>query len=477
MTKKHRRTSACTGFDPLRRSFLFGLGATLGTAALNSLLWADGERAESPMAPKPGHFPSKAKRCIFLFMEGGPSHIDTFDPKPALSDWHLKEFVREDKFASAMASGKRYYIQSPFAFRKAGESGLDICEHFECLAEAADEICLYRGCVGESIDHPTACYHMNTGNRFGGDPAVGAWATYGLGSENQNLPAFVVLPEINYPQGGSANWSNGFLPAHYQGTPLRSKGAPILDLHPPDGVPRSVQQKNLELLAELNRRDMERHPGQDVLAARMASYELAFRMQTEVPGVLDISDEPPETLEFYGIGGGHADEFGRRCLMARKLVENGVRFVQLYAGGWDSHDYLETSHEARIRAVDRPIAALILDLRRRGLLDDTLVAWAGEFGRSPDNGLRGGAQTAGRDHNAKAMSIWMAGGGVKAGHTIGATDDLGLEAVECVHPIKDFHVTLLRLLGLDDNKLTFFHEGRFKQISQTGGETIRELLA
>jgi hypothetical protein len=417
------------------------------------------------------------KACIFLFMEGGPSHIDTFDPKPRLAELHMKEFSRQDRLASAMASGKRYYVQSPFRFRRAGRSGLPLCEHFEHLAGVADDLCVYHGCQAESIDHPTACYHMNTGNRFGGDPAIGAWASYGLGSLNRNLPAFVVLPEGAFPQGGAANWSNGFLPAHYQGTPLRPTGSPILDLNPPASVSRDVQRANLDLLGRLNRADLERHPQHGDLAARMEAYELAFRMQMEVPAVLDLSKEDARTQEMYGIGRPETDSFGRRCLLARKLVENGVRFVQLFEGGWDSHDYLERSHRARLQATDRPMAALIADLKRRGLLESTLVIWAGEFGRSPDNGVRGGAQVAGRDHNARAMTICLAGGGVKTGHAVGATDELGAKAVEVVHPIKDLHVTILHLLGLDDNQLTYFHEGRYKQLSQTGGSVIKELLA
>jgi len=466
-----------------RREILYGLGSTLGTLAFNSLLHAEQKSAaprrqtDGPLAAKPPHHPPRAKACIFLFLEGGPSHIDTFDPKPKLRELHLKEFVRKDKFASAMASGKRYFVQSPFRFRKAGDAGIEMCENYEQLATVADELCIYRGCVGESINHPTACYHMNTGNRFGGDPAVGAWTTYGLGTENQNLPAFIVLPEVAHPQGGSANWSNGFLPAYYQGTALRSKGSPILDLHPPKGVSRDVQRRNLDLLAKLNEADRKRHPGDDDLAARMQSYELAFRMQTRVPQIVDLNRETRTTLDEYGVGQKPTDSFARRCLLARRLVEEGGRFVQIYASGWDSHDYLKRSHTARIRAVDRPIAALIRDLKRRGLLDETLIVCAGEFGRSPDNGLRGGAKHAGRDHNAQAMSIWFAGGGVPAGRVVGATDDIGDEAVEVVHPIKNLHVTLLHLFGLDDNELTYFHEGRFKQLSQTGGQVIRELIA
>src|SRR5262245_55180281 len=269
---------------PNRRECLYGLGATLGTAAFTALLRAEEKRASSgPPAEKPPHHPAKAKACIFLFMEGGPSHIDTFDPKPKLDDLHLKEFNRQDRFASAMASGKRYYVRSPFRFRKAGQSGLLLSEPWEHLAAVADELCLYRGCQADSIDHPTACYHLNTGNRFGGDPAIGAWATYGLGTANQDLPAFVVLPEVAYPQGGAANWSNGFLPAYFQGMPLRASGSPLLDLEPPPGVTRAQQRANLDLLAELNAADRAKYPHHDELAARMASYELAFRMQTAVP--------------------------------------------------------------------------------------------------------------------------------------------------------------------------------------------------
>ncbi len=238
-----------------------------------------------------------------------------------------------------------------------------------------------------------------------------------------------------------------------------------------------MQRRNLDLLARLNEQDFERHPHQQDLAARMASYELAFRMQTEVPGVLDIDGETPQTLERYGLNELETADMGRRCLLARKLIEADVRFVQVYTSGWDSHDYIERSHKARIHSVDKPIAALISDLRKRGLLDSTLVVWGGEFGRSPDNGVRGGGHTVGRDHNAKGMNVWLAGGGVKAGHIVGATDEIGEKAIEVARPIRDFHVTLLHLLGLNDNQLTFFHEGRFKQLSQVGGSVIQELLA
>ncbi|MEZ5384258.1 MAG: DUF1501 domain-containing protein [Prosthecobacter sp.] len=456
---------------PARRDVLFGLGAGLGSVALTSLLHGAGP------TQKTVHHPARAKRCIFLMMEGGPSHIDTFDPKPELTRRHLEKFTRSGDMQSAMSSGQRYFVKSPFEFIKAGQCGADMCTEWQHLKNVADEICFYRGCQVESVNHPTACYHVNTGNRFGGDPAVGAWVTYGLESMNENLPGFVVLPRSSYPQGGAANWSNGFIPAEFQGTPLRPEGSPILDLNPPPGTTRERQRKNLDLLGQLNQSHLEKRPGRSELEARMSSYELAYRMQMEVPGILDLEGEKPATLEAYGIGDSKTDSFGRKCLLARRLVESGVRFVQAYAGNWDSHDYIQKAHGSLIRAVDKPIAALIADLKQRGLLEDTLVVWCGEFGRTPDNGLRGGGESYGRDHNAKAMAMWFAGGGTNAGHTIGATDELGAEAAECVHHIRDVHVTLLHLLGLDDNKLTYFHAGRHKQLSQFGGKVITELLA
>jgi hypothetical protein len=469
------------GHPVSRRNAIYGLGASLGSIAFTSLLAAEQgaarpPEAAGPLSPRPGHVPTaKAKSVIFLMMEGGPSHVDTFDPKPALDRLHLREFVDDDRKKSAMGSGRRYYVRSPFRFIKAGRSGADMAENWSHLATVADELCFFRGCTVDSVNHPTALYQMNCGNRFGGDPAVGAWVTYGLGSENQDLPGFVVLPEVSYPQGGSANWSNGYLPAHFQGTPLRPTGSPVLDLAPPAGVTPEQQRRNLDLLARLDAAHAAAHPGHDGLAARMAAYELAFRMQMQVPEVLDLSREDAATLELYGVGDPATDAFGRKCLLARRLVEQGVRFVQCYNGSWDSHDSIERAHGTLVRAVDRPIAALIADLRRRGLLDSTLVVWCGEFGRTPDNGVRQGTAY-GRDHNPDAMTIWLAGGGANAGHTVGATDELGGRAVECVHHVRDFHVTLLRLLGLDDARLTYYHAGRFKQLSQFGGAVIPELI-
>ena len=461
-----------------RRESLFRLGTSLGGIALSALL-AEEARSEdksNPLAPRNGHLPAKAKNCIFLMMEGGPSHVDTFDPKPALEKLHLQEFTRSGEQKSAMESGKRYYVKSPFKFGKHGESGADMADNWQQLASVADELCFFRGCQVDSVNHPTAMYQMNCGNRFGGDPSMGAWVTYGLGTMNQDLPGFVVLPDVSFPQGGAPNWSNGYLPAFFQGTPLRPKGSPILDLAPPTGVSAERQRLNLDLLASMNKRHASQHPEHGELAARLESYELAFRMQTEVPNAIDISSESQGTLDMYGVGTPETDSFGRKCLLARKMVEKGVRFVQLFNGSWDSHDYIERAHGNLVRGVDQPIAALIKDLKERGLLESTLIVWCGEFGRTPDNGLRGGVAY-GRDHNPNAMTIWMAGGGCKAGHTIGATDETGMTAVENVHHVRDFHVTLLRLLGLDDNKLTYYHAGRFKQLSQFGGKVIDDLIA
>jgi hypothetical protein len=468
------RESMAIRSSPSRRDFTFSLGASLGSIAFASLLSA--EEQANPLAPKPSHESAKAKNVIFLMMEGGPSHIDTFDPKPELRKLHLQEFTREGKQKSAMESGKRYYVQSPFTFSKYGQSGADIANNWAHLAKVADDLCFFRGCQVDSVNHPTAMYQMNCGNRFGGDPGLGAWVCYGLGSVNQDLPGFIVLPEVSYPQGGAANWSNGYLPAHYQGTPLRPKGSPILDLTPPEGIARDRQRKNLDLIAKLNQSHFAEHREHEELRARMDNYELAFRMQMQVPETLDLSNETAATQAMYGIGNDATDAFGRKCLLARKLIEKGVRFVQLYNGSWDSHDYIERAHGNLVRAVDQPIAALIADLKQRRLLESTLIVWCGEFGRTPDNGVRGGTAY-GRDHNPNAMTIWMAGGGCNAGHTIGATDELGMTAVEEVHHVRDFHVTLLRLLGLDDNKLTYYHAGRFKQLSQFGGTVIKKLIA
>ena len=462
-----------------RREFLYSLGASLGSVALSSILEAEQVPPSSfnlsPLAPKEPLTAPKAKSVIMLFMEGGPSQADTFDPKPKLNQLHLSESTR----TAGLANGKRFFVGSPFKSRKVGNAGIEMSDQWKYLAdpEVADELCVYRGCQAESLNHPEALLHMNTGSRLGGDPGLGSWITYGLGSENQNLPGYVVMTELALPQAGPANWTNGFLPAHFQGTRLRSVGSPILDLNPPGYKTREHQRRALDQLGMLNAQHAQANPQHAELQARMESYELAFRMQMAVPGIVDIESEPQHLQTAYGLDRKETSAFGRQCLMARRLVEKGVRFVQIFSGGWDSHDYLEQGHSARIASVDQPIAALIKDLKARGMLEDTLVVWTGEFGRTPDNNYRGGVTSLGRGHNVDAMNMWFAGGGVKRGAVVGATDDIAAEAVEVVHPIRDVHVTMLKLLGLDDNKLTYFHGGRFKQLSQFGGEVIPEILA
>ena len=461
-----------------RRKALLGLGATLGSVALTSMLDAD-EKESQPERPslrpkKPMH-PPKAKRVIMLFMEGGPGQMDTFDPKPELTRLHKSE----SHLKVGQEKGFKFFVGSPFRFRKVSETGVEMSEPWQHMSDpyVADELCNFRGCQAESLNHPEALFHMNTGSRLGGDPALGSWTTYGLGTVNQNLPGYVVMTELALPQGGATNWSNGFLPPHFQGTRLRPNGSPILDLTPPDYKTSKHQRRALDELARLNQMHLENMPVQDErMQARIDGYELAYRMQAEVPGVIDLSRESPQTHAMYGLDEMETREFGRQCLMARRMLESGVRFVQIFSGGWDSHDYLERGHTARIKSVDKPMAALLRDLKQRGLLEETLVIWTGEFGRTADNNKRGGVYSIGRGHNNQAMTMLMAGGGVKPG-VVGATDDFGAEAVECVHPIRDLHVTLLHLLGLDDNKLTYFHGGRFKQLSQFGGQVIEEIIA
>ncbi|QXD26045.1 DUF1501 domain-containing protein [Opitutia bacterium ISCC 51] len=458
-----------------RRNFLCGLGASIGSLAMTDMFAADNILPKAgPLAPKSQMFPAKAKRVIMLFMEGGPGHMDTFDPKPELQRLHKSEstLAKEgDPF--------KFFVGSPFQSRKVGQSGIEMSDQWKYMAdpEVADELCNYRGCQAESVNHPEALFHMNTGSRLGADPSLGAWTTYGLGSVNQNLPGYVVMTELAMPQGGAGNWSNGFLPAHYQGTRLRPEGSPILDLKSQSNKNRAHQRRTIDELSFLNDLHAKNHPEHAALDARMESYELAYRMQMEVPEIMDLSKEPQHIRDMYGMGEKETEVFGRQCLMARKLVEQGVRFVQIFSGGWDSHDYLEEGHSSRIRSVDKGMAGLIKDLKQRGMLEDTLVIWTGEFGRTVDNNKRGGVYSLGRDHNPNAMTMLLAGGGVKKGAIVGATDELGNSAVDVVHPIRDLHVTLLHLLGLEDNKLTYFHGGRYKQLSQFGGQVIPELLA
>lgn len=460
-----------------RRNFLYGLGAaSLGSVAFSNMLAAEKSAAAAgPLAVKPPMIPPKAKNVIMLFMEGGPSQVDTFDPKPKLRELHKKE----SKLTAGLETGFKFYVGSPFESRKVGNGDIEMSDQWVHMAdpEVADELCNYRGCTAESLNHPEALFHMNTGSRLGADPALGAWATYGLGSVNQNLPGYVVMTEQALPQGGARNWSNGFLPAYFQGTRLRPDGSPILDLQSQEFKSREHQRRALDELDFLNQKHADAHPEHADLKARMENYELAYRMQMEVPDVVDLSGESEKMKDDYGLNHKDTEKFGRQCLMARRLVEKGVRFVQIFSGGWDSHDYLERGHSNRIRSVDKPMATLIKDLKERGMLEDTLVIWTGEFGRTPDNNKRGGVYSLGRGHNADAMTMLFAGGGVKKGTVVGATDEIGAKAVDVVHPIRDVHVTLMHLLGLDDNKLTYLHAGRHKQLSQFGGQVITDLIA
>ena len=465
-----------SSYSPRRRvlSGLAGLTSGLAIADLLSAEETDSSRQAAP-GPRAPMTPASAKNVIMLFMEGGPGHMDTFDPKPQLQRRHKQE----SHLKGGLATGFKFFVGSPFGFRKVGDAGIEMCDQWNHLAapDIASELCNYRGLQAESLNHPEALFQMNTGSRLGADPAIGAWATMGLGSENRNIPAYVVMTELALPQGGSGNWSNGFLPPQFRGTRLRSEGSPLLDLQPPEF--RSVQQQRrlIDQLSRLNQQHAEQLDSDDQrLAARMESYELAFRMQAEVPDVLNLNSETAATRNLYGLDQPETATFGKQCLTARRLVEQGVRFVQIFSGGWDSHDYLERGHSARIRSVDRPMAGLIRDLKQRGMLDDTLVIWTGEFGRTPDNNKRGGVYSMGRGHNNQAMTLLMAGGGIRPG-IHGATDEFGASAVDCVHPIRDFHVTLLHLLGLDDSRLTWFHAGRHKQLSQFGGEVIPELIS
>jgi hypothetical protein len=468
-----------------RRRFLYQLGSGLGSVALSWLLAQDSARAApssgplarpaaDPLAPRAGHLPARARRCIFLLMEGGPSQVDTFDPKPALERFHGKPLERKEKLASSQTRGERFLLRSPFSFARYGACGMEVSELFRETAACADDIALVRSVFGESDNHPAALFQLTTGSLMQGSPSMGSWAVYGLGTENQDLPAFVVLRD-GRPFGGTATWSNGYLPASFQGTQLRSGANPILDPRPPAGVSNEEARRNLDLLQQLNRAHSARLPGHPDLEARTAAYELAFRMQAAVPDAVSLAGESEATRRLYGLEEEPTRAFGQRCLLARRLVERGVRFVQVWSGGWDSHDDVAGGHRAAARRVDRPIAGLLQDLKQRGLLDETLVIWGGEFGRTPDT--RAEAKSApGRDHNPGAMAMWFAGGGVRGGTVVGATDDFGNKAVERPYHLRDVHATFLHLLGLDQSRLVYYHGGRFKQLTDTGGELIREIL-
>ena len=467
-----------------RREFLFESCGGISGVALASLLNADGLLAaenacDTPAAAsKRPHFAPRANSVISLFMSGGVSHVDTFDPKPALR-----------KYAGQPLTGKGDVVvrqghpgplmPSPFEFRKYGQSGLDVSEIFPHMGSHADDIALLRSVFGKSNDHVQAHYALASGMIRMGFPSLGSWVTYGLGSETRSLPSFVVIYDARGgPFGGPSNWSAGFMPASYQGTVFRPSGTPIVDLKPPETLGAEEQRARLALLDQLNRIDLERNPGNSELAARIESYELAYRMQGCAPEVVELSGESEAVRKLYGIDQAVTEPFGRQCLMARRLVERGVRFVQLYHGGlgnqntdtWDAHEDIVSNHTKHAAEVDLPISGLLKDLKSRGLLDSTLVIWQGEFGRMPIS-QRG----VGRDHNPGAMSIWMAGAGIRGGQVIGSTDEFGYKAQEQPISIHDLHATILHLLGLDHTKLTYRFNGRDMRLTDVYGTPVPQL--
>ena len=460
-----------------RRDFLKRTGAGFGMLALASMLNDRGLLAAgapsgspvNPLAPRPTHFAPRAKRVIWLFMEGGPSGFDLFDPKPELQKRHGQRVGGiETHFGNPGP-----LLRSPYEFKRHGRSGAWVCERLPHVAQHVDDIAFIKSCHTESSNHAPAMYSMNTGINRPGFPSAGAWVGYGLGTENQNLPGFVVLAG-GVEKGGANNWGAGFLPSSYQGTLLRTSGTPILNLKRPDGLTSKRQREMLDLAAELNGEHLKRHPAEADLLGRIESFELAYRMQSEAPEATDLSQESEETKRLYGLDrGGDTASFGTKCLLARRLVERGVRFVQAYvADEWDAHGDIRSNHDARCKETDLPVAGLLTDLKRRGLLDDTLVIWGGEFGRMPVS--EGGK---GRDHNPFGFLVWMAGGGVKGGVSYGETDDIGYKAaVNPVH-VNDLHATILHLLGMDHEKLVYDHNGRKFRLTDVAGEVIRPVLA
>ena len=467
-----------------RRNFLYRSLVGAGGLALMDFLNSDLQAAASsnPLAPKAPHHPAKAKSCIFLTMLGGVAQMDTFDPKPALDkfdntvlDWANEKRTDQPE----LYSKPRLILKSPWKFAKYGQCGMDVSELLPHLATCVDDMTFVKTITGENGNHPAATFLMNTGLVLPGRPSVGAWVSYGLGTENQNLPGFVVLPDYRaLPFSGSQQWGAGFLPASYQGTMMQWKGDPINDLRPAGGLNQKDMQDQMALLREYNHAYLDGHFTNPDLQGRIDSYELAFRMQAEVPGVLNLAKESEATRKMYGIDDEVTRSFGTRCLMARQLVEKGTRFVQLYtpSQSWDSHTDILKGHAKNAKEVDLPIAGLIKDLKQRNLLDSTLIVWMGEFGRTPDHpaDLR---DKAGRDHNTKAMTMFFAGGGTKPGVTIGATDELGWKAVDKVYRMRDVHATILHLMGLNDMRLTHYHAGRNMRLTDTGGELIREAVA
>lgn len=454
-----------------RREFLMTSGRGFGLVALSSLVEAS---PGSPLAAKPPHFPAKAKSIIYLFMHGGASHVDTFDPKPELTKRSGQplsvELAKTIKTSFIHDPTKAVLRGSPWQFRPGGKSGLPVSDLYPHVRDCADDIAVIRSCYHDVFDHAPAIYMRNTGSQFPGRPCLASWVSYGLGTENQNLPAFVVMSEGSMKSGPPA-YGAGFLPAVYQGTVFRSGHNPILYLQNPPGISSDAQRDTLNFVDQMDRLHQAARPGDSTLEARIASYELAFRMQSSAPEAVDLSQESQATKALYGIDEPLTDDFGRKCLLARRLVERGVRFIQLYSGttlgdDWDgAHTDLIASHTKMAGKSDRPIAGLLQDLKGRGLLDSTLVVWSGEFGRTP---LAQGQN--GRDHHPYGFSMWMAGGGVKGGQALGATDEFGVQAMDMRVDAHDVNATLLRLMGLDHEKLSYFYQGRDQSLTDVHGQ-------
>jgi hypothetical protein len=460
-----------------RRQFLLRAGGGIGGIALAHLLGnqvLSGRALENVAAP---HFEPRAKRVIYLFMHGGPSHLDLWDPKPDLVKYAGQPLP--ESFGEVMTRRKvaRNPLLGPVRpFRARGESGLEISDFLPHMARHADDFCVLRSCHGDSVNHPQSVYQMNTGSILMGRPSLGSWVAYGLGTENQNMPAFVVMPDpTSGPKGGPSAWGNGYLPATFQGTTMRPGATPILNLRPDERISNDQQRRTFDLIQRFNTRHAEARGFSDELNARLNAYELAFNMQSEAPELVDISHETEATKRLYGIDARETQEFGTRCLLARRMIEQGVRFVQLYSGGtngWDAHDDVDQNHSEYCRATDKPVAGLLTDLKQRGLLDDTLVIWGGEFGRMPMS-----EQGKGRDHNPWGYSVVLAGAGVRGGMAYGATDAVGLRAVENKVHVHDLHATLLHLLGLNHERLTYFHNGREERLTDVAGNVVTEILA
>lgn len=475
-----------------RREFVWEMGGGFAGLALANLLSGDGfspNRARAaevvptanPTAVKEPQFPARAKACIFLMMNGAPSQVDTFDYKPELEKFAGKQLPADKKFINSGGRRMGYLTPAWRKFRPGGDSGLLVSDYFPKVREHADKLCVINSCHTDSHAHGSALVAMNTGKTLIGRPSLGSWSVYGLGSENESLPGYVViLDKRGGPIGGQPNWSSGFMPATYAGTLFRPVGDPILDLKGPGHISSAVQREQLDLLARINQLHLDERPGGRELSARISSYELAYRMQSATPEAVDLSQENEQTLEMYGVGKKPTDEYGRNCLIARRLVERGVRFIQLYSGGghleetWDAHESIEKNHGQHGAEVDQPIAALLTDLKQRGLLDETLVVWGGEFGRMP---FSEGKDAPGRNHNPYGFSMWLAGGGVKGGTTYGETDEFGFEAVKNKVHLHDLHATILHAMGLDHEMLSYFHQGRDETLTDVGGQVIHDVFA